>query len=97
MGKRIREYDCARGSRQDAAAVAKWRADNPKKYKAHLAVAKAVRKGELINPRECEVCSSNNWIEAHHDDYNLPLQVRWLCAKCHAEWHMEHGEGLNSI
>lgn len=26
-------------------------------------------------------------VQAHHDDYNHPLTVRWLCQPCHYEWH----------
>jgi hypothetical protein len=34
----------------------------------------------------CEVCKETN-VDAHHDDYNKPLDVRWLCKKHHREHH----------
>lgn len=34
----------------------------------------------------CEVCESDK-VEAHHDDYNKPLEVRWFCRKHHLEYH----------
>lgn len=56
-------------------------------------VYKAVRKGLLVQ-KPCEVCGEFGKtrdgflnVEAHHDDYNFPLQVRWLCRKHHFEWH----------
>lgn len=27
-------------------------------------------------------------LRAHHDDYNHPLVVRWLCQRCHRRWHV---------
>ena len=58
----------------------------------HLA-EKAIKKGVLI-PKPCEECGESGTmsdgrskIHAHHDDYNYPLSVRWLCQKCHHEWH----------
>jgi hypothetical protein len=53
----------------------------------------AIRAGDLI-PKACEVCGSaetfsdgRRSVQAHHDDYNKPLDVRWLCQPCHHEWH----------
>lgn len=47
-----------------------------------------IRKGEII-PQPCEVCGHPH-AEAHHDDYNKPLDVRWLCRECHLAWHREN-------
>lgn len=45
-----------------------------------------IRKGFLI-PKPCEVCGTNIDIDAHHDDYSKPLDVRWLCRTHHNEHH----------
>jgi len=57
---------------------------------------KAQRKG-LITVGPCEVCGlapaiehGRQRIHAHHDDYNFPLRVRWLCYPHHFEWHKTH-------
>ena len=65
-----------------------------KKYrreKTGFAVAKvndAIKRGK-ITKEVCEVCGKEQ-AEAHHDDYNKPLEVRWLCKRCHTEWHRAH-------
>lgn len=40
----------------------------------------------LIERKPCEICN-NEKVEAHHDDYSKPLEVRWLCKKHHCEHH----------
>lgn len=90
----VQEYDRERGCRQDASYLREYRAKYPNKYKAHRAVSKAVKEGTLCNPGKCE-CGSTYHVEAHHDDYAKPLDVRWLCALCHKRWHSEHGESPN--
>lgn len=56
----------------------------------------AIRKGVLV-PAPCEACgfdgtgtSGQRLVQAHHDDYNKPLVVRWLCNACHFEWHRQN-------
>lgn len=62
--------------------------------KAHGLVEKAVMRGRLTRPLTCESCGASGVfvdgrtaIQAHHDDYNKPMSVRWLCQPCHHEWH----------
>ena len=35
-------------------------------------------------------------VEAHHDDYNRPLDVRWLCPTHHRLYHARNGHGHNA-
>jgi predicted DNA-binding protein YlxM (UPF0122 family) len=60
-------------------------------------IEKAVKRGIVINPQKCENCGDTGEfkdgrtkIQAHHDDYNKPLDVRWLCQKCHHLWHKDN-------
>lgn len=89
-----REYDRARGNRQDAGYVKEYRAKYPNKYKAHKLVQSAIRSGNL-HKEKCSVCAINENIVAHHDDYLKPLNVRWMCQAHHVQWHKQNGEGLN--
>ena len=36
----------------------------------------------------CERCGSTN-AQLHHDDYERPLDVRWLCPACHGLEHRQ--------
>lgn len=51
-------------------------------------VRDAIKSGKLIK-KSCEVCG-NEKVQAHHDDYNKPLEIRWLCRRCHSEWHRKN-------
>jgi len=65
---------------------------HPVKLKARAQVKRAKKKGILI-PSPCEECG-NTKVEAHHDDYSKPLEVRWLCKRCHGAIHSQIGEQL---
>ena len=52
---------------------------------AHNKVHNAILTGQIIK-KPCEKCGAEP-AEAHHCDYNKPLEVIWLCKKHHAEWH----------
>ncbi|WP_246699128.1 hypothetical protein [Rhizobium sp. BK491] len=73
---------------------ADWRRANPAKYDAHLAVQRALKTGQL-EKGVCEVCGIEA-VDAHHDQYEQPLQVRWLCRRHHTRLH-HYGEDMFPI
>ena len=68
---------------------ARYRQNNKKKYKVGYTTGNAIRAGKLVRG-SCEVCGTDEHIEAHHCDYNKPLDVMWLCFTHHREWHREN-------
>ena len=74
----------------------KWLENNTVKRSAQIILGNAVRSGALTKPRSCQVCNKEHIrIHGHHDDYNYPMVVRWLCPRCHTAWHRENGSGMN--
>lgn len=65
---------------------------------AHVAARKkvknALRAAKLVKPNVCEDCGSTEPLDAHHDDYAKPLEVRFLCLDCHRSHHPELSEAL---
>lgn len=62
----------------------------PMKYAAHIITRNYIRDGKLFPKSICECCGSTEKIEGHHDDYTKPLDIKWLCEKCHKKWHKEN-------
>lgn len=58
-----------------------------KQFKASQKVTDAVRSGKLIRPENCSLCGMIGKIEGHHADYSKPLEVIWVCRKCHMAIH----------
>jgi len=60
---------------------------NRPKYKARGAVKNALLNGSILRG-DCSVAHCDNSpIEAHHPDYNKPLEIVWLCRKHHLSNH----------
>lgn len=60
-----------------------WYQDHPERKKAHHEVEKAIRNGVLVRPDRCSQCGKECKPDAAHTDYTKPLDVLWLCRKCH--------------
>lgn len=59
---------------------------NREKIKARGLVRTALKNGSLIRPKTCEKCDAED-PHAHHEDYDRPLEVVWLCRICHMRLH----------
>lgn len=59
----------------------------PEKGAARRALRVAIATGLVIRPDACEACGTVGRPHGHHHDYSRPLEVEWLCAKCHGEAH----------
>jgi len=85
---KYREMDkrwCQNNPEQSRVHKLKWEAQNVDKRKAEWAVSNAIRDGKIVKSQECSQCGATGDIEAHHPDYNKPLDVVWLCTACHGE------------
>lgn len=68
------------------AEIRHFHRDTPaEKVRSRKALNYAVATGKII-PQPCERCGAPK-AQGHHADYSKPLDVRWLCAKCHSQHH----------
>ncbi len=55
---------------------------------------RAIRQGILQRGTVCTFCGSAENIEGAHTDYGKPLEVIWLCRKCHRQWDSKEPKTL---
>lgn len=90
--EKVRTYDRERAKiperiKANAEVTRAWRAEDSRRAVAHSSVAQAVRKGTLVR-QPCVRCGEVKSL-AHHEDYDHPLIVMWLCQPCHKQRHKE--------
>jgi len=90
--ERIREYDRQRGKNPERRAAnlavnQAWRREDKRRQRAHGIVRRAIAK-ELLVRSPCCRCGNPKSL-AHHEDYDKPLEVMWLCQPCHKQRHKE--------
>lgn len=106
--EKIREYDRNRPNRQERLlknkeyrnlhktdynkCKNKWAKNNRIKTNAHTKLRRAILRGDIIKPKTCAICGSDTILQAHHYDYNKPLDVIFLCDKCHKNEHKKINE-----
>lgn len=74
-----------------SAQLKRHRECHPEKARARHRLNEAVRAGKLSKSTCCESCGArteSRELDGHHEDYDKPLDVEWLCRRCHAARHL---------
>lgn len=84
-----RKYSTTEGGREALKKGKKtWAERNPRKRAAEITFGNWIRyRPEIRKP--CEVCGETDRVHGHHENYDEPLNVKWLCPKHHSERHKE--------
>ena len=90
--EKVRAYDRERGKiperiKANTENNRAWREEDKRRSRAHHAVSYAIRRG-LLDRLPCIRCGDEKSL-AHHEDYDKPLEVMWLCQPCHKQRHKE--------
>lgn len=85
-------YDRERGRRPGRVAMYQrkqiaYRTRYPERMAVYCKVYRAKKTGVLVPPLRCPGCGEVSQIDAHHEDYKFPLQVTWICPRCHHAHH----------
>jgi hypothetical protein len=88
----IREYDRKRANEPHRIALRakitkEWKVAQPKRRAAQVALGNAVRAGRVVPWPVCAIPECDCKPEAHHPDYDRPLDVVWLCTAHHRQAH----------
>ena len=64
-----------------------WKINNKDKYLAQKKVQNRIHRGVIEKPDYCQMCGRECFIHGHHADYSKPLDIIWICPKCHYNIH----------
>lgn len=68
--------------------VRTWRAAHPGAGAAYTSLWEAIHAGRVLRPDACAECKRECKLDGHHHrGYDKPLDVIWLCRRCHVRLH----------
>lgn len=72
--------------------------DSKRKERARTEVRLALDSGRLEKAEACADCGkATTELDAHHGDYDRPLDVEWLCDPCHHDRHPNEGRPRSGV
>ena len=71
--------------------IKKYNLNSRKRYPDRCAARcksqNAIKRGRIKPPSRCSDCNKRTKLDGHHEDYSKPLDLTWLCKKCHSKRH----------
>jgi len=84
------EYlDTPEGRKKHKAGAKAWAKRKPRKRAAQTLFRNRLRSRPELGPKPCNVCGTTIKVDAHHEDYDKPLDVVWYCRQHHMDRHKE--------
>ena len=89
-----RKYDIERSNTPRRIELRKetterYRHEYPDKINACQKARRARIKGLITPPNSCPSCGYGGKLIMHHPDYSKPLEVEWMCQRCHKRLHAQ--------
>jgi hypothetical protein len=56
-----------------------------RKRRCRILCIRAIKFGIIKRPDYCHCCYAKCRVDSHHESYDAPLDVQWLCRSCHKE------------
>lgn len=81
----VKYYNTEVGKESKRKQRISYKKRNPIKHKCRWIVWNGIKLGSINRPNNCSQCNEFCIPEAHHKDYNKPLEIEWLCKECHME------------
>lgn len=74
---------------EDQQAVKHWMSDpsHRKQVRTVWQARRALRDGRLVRPDHCCICGKECKPQMHHQSYDSPLKIDWVCRGCHVAIH----------
>jgi len=89
--ERTKKYrETANGKAKIYAAVKKSTKKFQYKQNSRMKLNHKIASGRILKPAKCSACLELKMVEGHHIDYSKPLDVMWLCKKCHRTLFHKH-------
>jgi hypothetical protein len=83
-------------TKQNSQNTKKHRYLHPEREYARRVITQLINSKKLIPPLKCTLCNirrnKKRKIVAHHPDYSKPLEIIWICQKCHINIHNKKKE-----
>jgi len=88
--EKVREYarkQYWKNRERNLEAGVSYRKRYPERARAAWTIGNSYKARKIIRPGKCSRCERERQIEAHHEDYSKPLDVIFLCTRCHRRLH----------